>query len=193
MASAKNNVLITNYRVMSSDYRVYLGLGSNQNVPQRQITLAIKYISQLTNTQILKFAPRYQTKAWGVTNQPDFINTVLVINTQFKPLALLKKLKIIEFRLMGRTVKQRWHSRCIDIDILYYANKPYQRAQIQLPHPYMSQRCFVLRPLLDTDPTQLPLAVKQVIKLRKTCCLLGQQQNNQLENNKSSRIMAQTP
>ena len=173
---------------MSSDYLVYLGLGSNQDTPQRQLTMASRHLKRLPGTHVIKTAPRYLTKAWGVTDQADFLNTVILISTRLKPLALLKKIKHIEYRLMGRTVNKRWHSRCIDIDILYYAQKPFNRPQLQLPHPFMPQRCFVLRPLLDLNPVHLPLAVKKALTLRKTCCLPLKHQNNRLENNTTSKI-----
>lgn len=173
---------------MSSNYQVYLGLGSNLNNPHRQITTAINHISRLANTRIIKTAPLYQTKAWGMTNQADFINTVIAIQTALKPLALLKKIKHIEYRLMARQKTQRWHSRCIDIDILYYVQHAMQRPQLQLPHPYMQQRCFVLRPLLATNPTQLPLVVRRSMTLKKSCCGPLRPQRNPLENNKIQQM-----
>ena len=174
---------------MSSDHRVYLGLGSNLNKPRRQLTRAAGHISRLPATRLIQSAPRYRTRAWGVTDQPDFINTVIVICTRLKPLALLKHIKTIEYRLMGRQHKQRWHSRCIDIDILYYEAHPFHRVQLQIPHKFMSQRCFVLRPLLDIQPKQLPRTVKRTLVLQKSCCRPMTPLISRLENNKMQQIL----
>jgi len=189
MASEKNARLIISFLFMSKDYLVYLGLGSNQDHPQKQLTKAIHHISRLPGTDIITFSPRYRTRAWGVTDQADFINTVLVINTSEKPLGLLNKIKKIEYRLMGRQKNLRWHQRCIDIDILYYVNKPYHRRQLQLPHPLIPERCFVLRPLMDTKPIKLPISIKRVITRHKTCCRALAKQRNVLENNKIQHII----
>ena len=143
---------------MTGDYHVYLGLGSNRDRPQRQLSIAVNHISRLKDTYFINSAPRYRTKAWGVTNQPDFINTVIAIKTR------------------------------IDIDILYYADKPFYRPALQLPHTLMAHRCFVLRPLLDINPARLPRTVKQVMTVKKTHCLPLPRQRNVLENNKIQHL-----
>lgn len=173
---------------MTGDYHVYLGLGSNRDRPQRQLSIAVNHISRLKDTYFINSAPCYRTKAWGVTDQPDFINTVIAIKTRLAPMQLLKKIKTIEYRLMGRQHNPRWHSRCIDIDILYYADKPFYRPALQLPHTLMAHRCFVLRPLLDINPARLPRTVKQVMTVKKTHCLPLPRQRNVLENNKIQHL-----
>ena len=178
---------------MNNEVRVYLGLGSNLKQPHRQLSLACHHINRIPDTRLIQFAPRYQTKAWGVTDQADFINTVVAINTRLTPLALLKHIKTIEYRLMGRTVNQRWHSRCIDIDILYYAGKPFKRPQLRLPHPFIAARCFVLRPLFDLYPIDLPLTVRKAITLKKNHCLPMTAEKNRLENNTIQKISRANP
>lgn len=174
---------------MGNDYRVYLGLGSNQDQPPKQITTATKHIASIANTRIIKVAPWYKTKPWGVTDQADFINTVIAIKTGLSPLALLKQIKRIEYQLMTRQINQRWHSRCIDIDILYYENRPFVRQQLQLPHLFLAERCFVMRPLLDIKPQRLPLAAKRAMMLNKSCCHNLQHQRNTLESKKIQQII----
>lgn len=175
---------------MSHKKHVYLGLGSNLKNPPRQLTAAIKHINRLPDTAIMKMAPWYRTAPWGVTQQPDFLNTVLLINTALKPLQLLRHIKIIEYRLMARQAKQRWHSRIIDIDILYYPKAPFKRPKLTLPHAHLAERCFVLRPLLDINPSQLPAAVSFGYPSAKRRCQNLIKQKNTLEHHAIERIIS---
>ena len=125
----------------------FLGLGSNLNNPSKQLKVAIKHINNLTNTRIIKLAPWYQSKAWGVTEQHDFVNTVIEIQTKLTPLALLKAIKNIEYRLMHRQSNKKWHARVIDIDILLFGNQKINRKQLTIPHPWIADRPFVWIPL----------------------------------------------
>lgn len=178
---------------MTHPNRAYLGLGSNRDRPHRQITKAIGHINHLPGTHIVQLAPRYRTEAWGFTEQPDFINTVIAIQTTLTPMHLLKRIKRIEYRLMGRQRNKRWHSRCIDIDILYYSRQPFRRASLQLPHPDMPRRCFVLRPLLDCDPEFLPRTTAQKITIRKNLCKHLRSQRHWLETHKIRQICHRSP
>lgn len=138
----------------------YLGLGSNLNNPLRQITRCVFHLNRLPNTQVIKLANLYRSKPWGVENQPDFINTVVCIETSLTPLALLKAVKTIEYRLMQRQVNQRWHSRVIDIDLLLMDGVVLDRKELIIPHPWIADRSFVVQPLLELSP-QLPVLLKQ--------------------------------
>jgi len=170
--------------------QVYLGLGSNLKNPSRQLATATKHISHLPNTVILNMAPWYKTAPWGVTDQPDFLNTVVVIRTALKPLQLLRHIKIIEYRLMARETKLKWHSRTIDIDILYYPKTPFKRHSLTLPHTHLTERCFVLRPLLDINPKQLPATVTHGYPTAKKRCPKLIKQKNALELNAIDRIIS---
>jgi len=140
----------------------YLGLGSNLNNPQQQLQKAIKHLNRLNNLHTVKVARFYQSKAWGVTDQADFVNTVIKVCTSLSPHALLKQIKIIEYRLMQRQINQRWHSRIIDIDILVYGHKVINRSELVIPHPLISERCFVVQPLLELNPTLSNKLLKQI-------------------------------
>lgn len=136
---------------------VYLGLGSNLNHPTLQIKRAIRWLQRFPHTQVIQCAGWYRSKAWGVTTQDDFINTVVHAKTHLSPLALLRVLKMIEYRLMHRQPNARWHARCIDIDILLYGQQRHQTEQLRVPHPLLAQRCFVAVPLLELNP-RIPIA-----------------------------------
>ena len=133
-------------------HRCYLGLGSNLNNPIKQLRTAISHIQRLPQTYCLKSASWYQSKAWGVKEQNDFINTVIEIKTTLTPLALLKAIKIIEYRLMQRQSSLKWHARKIDIDLLLYGQMRLRRNKLIIPHPWIHQRDFVYTPLLELKP-----------------------------------------
>ncbi|MEO5356310.1 MAG: 2-amino-4-hydroxy-6-hydroxymethyldihydropteridine diphosphokinase [Nitrospirae bacterium YQR-1] len=107
----------------------------------------------------------YETRPWGVTTQPDFINMCVEIDTIFQPSELLTILKKIE-RDMGRRLIYRWGPRVIDMDIVFYEDMIIKTAELQIPHPHMHEREFVLRPLLELAPHKLhPLLNKTVMEL----------------------------
>ncbi len=131
--------------------KVYLGLGSNLNSPPRQIKAALKSIAKLPGTRLACCAPWYQSIAIGPGSQPRYINTVVAIDTVLKPRALLKALQGIEIQ-QGRKRIVRWGPRTLDIDILLYANQTLKTRQLQIPHPRLGERNFVLYPLADIAP-----------------------------------------
>lgn len=130
----------------------YLGLGSNLNEPVNQIRTSIGHLNNLPRTAVIETSNFYRSKAWGVTDQNDFTNAVVKINTRLKPRQLLKEVKKIEYNLMQRQLNQRWHSRVIDIDLLIYGTTSLNRNDLILPHPWISERCFVIQPLLELKP-----------------------------------------
>jgi len=131
--------------------KVYLGLGSNLNSPPRQIRAALKAIAKLPGTQLVRCAPWYQSIAIGPGSQARYINTVAEINSVLKPRALLQSLQQIE-KQQGRKRIVRWGPRSLDIDILLYAQQTLNTRQLQIPHPRLGERNFVLQPLADIAP-----------------------------------------
>lgn len=135
----------------------YLGLGSNQKNPERQIRTAIKSIKNLSSTYVIKTSKLYWTKAWGVSAQQDFCNVVIEVATCLPPHLLLKKCQQIELKHQ-RIRRKRWGPRTLDIDLLLYGNKTIKNHELVVPHPYMTQRDFVLMPLTEINPQiQLPI------------------------------------
>ncbi len=140
---------------MNPWHPVYLGLGSNLNHPKQQIKRALELIEAHPDMTVIETAPCYRTPAWGVEDQPDFINTAAHIQTTLPPEALLKALKHIEYHDMGRVANDRWHERVIDIDILLYPGVNMNTDTLIIPHPLISERWFVILPLMDLQP-ELP-------------------------------------
>lgn len=129
----------------------YLSLGSNQNVPERQLRKAIISIKGLSYTVVTRVSSFYRTKAWGLHNQQDFCNAVIEIITRLSPLQLLYSCQKIEIN-QGRIRKKRWGPRIIDIDILYYGNHVIHSKNLVVPHPRIHLRDFVLIPLKEINP-----------------------------------------
>lgn len=90
----------------------------------------------------------YETEAWGVENQPNFLNQAILVETLLAPHTLLYNIHEIEANL-GRERHQKWHERTIDIDILFYGDQIIQTENLIIPHPQIAYRNFVLIPMLD--------------------------------------------
>ena len=93
----------------------------------------------------------YETAAWGVEDQPNYLNQVVWVKTSLRPLPLLREINAIEKR-MGRIRVSKWGSRLIDIDILYYADAVIDAEDLQVPHPHLPDRRFALTPLQEIAP-----------------------------------------
>ena len=107
---------------------------------------AVELIRAVTSD--VRVSSLYETAAWGVTDQPSFLNAVVRGQTELPPLDLLDAIQSIENKL-GRVRTQHWGPRAIDIDLLLYGSDVIDEPRLTVPHPYMSQRGFVLRPLAD--------------------------------------------
>lgn len=129
----------------------YLGLGSNQKFPERQLRQAIGSLKALPTTSVIKSSSFYWTKAWGMQAQQDFCNAVLAIQTRLSPLSLLKHCQKIE-NTQGRIRRTPWGPRTLDIDILLYGNRHINTDKLTIPHRYMLEREFVLIPLNEINP-----------------------------------------
>jgi len=134
--------------------RVLLSLGSNLGDREANLRAALRLISQLPSTCMTRMSKVYQTAAWGVENQPDFLNMAAEIDTDLGPHELLRELKQIEKRL-ARAPGPRWSPRPIDIDILLFEGVHLQTPELSIPHPLMSRRAFVLIPLLEIAPDEV--------------------------------------
>jgi 2-amino-4-hydroxy-6-hydroxymethyldihydropteridine diphosphokinase len=139
----------------STESIAYLSLGSNQGDMlgdrEAHIEAAIEAIGRIPTTKVLRRSPYYESKAWGYTNQPDFLNLALEISTKLLPHQLLRHAQNIE-KEQGRVEGEKWGPRPIDIDILIFGDRRIKTATLVVPHPHMWQRQFVLRPLSDLRP-----------------------------------------
>jgi 2-amino-4-hydroxy-6-hydroxymethyldihydropteridine diphosphokinase len=128
--------------------QVYLGIGSNKNHPYFRIYTVLKQINRIKSTNIVKKSSLYITKPLGPQAQPNFINSVIEIRTNLKPMELLDQLQNLE-RLHNRKKTKRWGPRSMDIDILIYNNLIMNTDKLTIPHPGLKYRDFVLIPLYE--------------------------------------------
>lgn len=131
--------------------RAWIGLGSNQDEPVAQIEAALRALATLPRTTLLRRSRLYRTPPWGRRDQPDFINAVAELETSLDPSALLDAMRRIEHDA-GRVRLERWGPRSLDLDLLLHGDVRIDTAQLQLPHPRMHERAFVLVPLGELAP-----------------------------------------
>lgn len=129
---------------------VFLGLGSNLEDRRSQIEKALLLLNK-AGVRITRSSSLYETEPVGIADQPWFLNMVIAAQTHLSPRDLLHLSKRIE-RQAGRTYAVRFGPRQIDIDILLYKEQTYRDADIEIPHPRMHERRFVLVPLLEIAP-----------------------------------------
>ncbi|MBZ0332524.1 2-amino-4-hydroxy-6-hydroxymethyldihydropteridine diphosphokinase [Halomonas sp. ANAO-440] len=131
---------------------VYVGLGSNLDEPATQVALALEALGELPLTQRVGVSSLYASRPVGPQDQPDFINAVAHLATRLSPLALLDQLQALEQR--HRRVRQRhWGPRTLDLDLLLFGKQVIATPRLQVPHPEMKARAFVLVPLAELAPT----------------------------------------
>lgn len=130
-----------------------IGIGSNIGDTAANVEDAFLQLS--TVGRVIVRSDLYGSKAWGVTDQPDFHNAVAIIETELSPRELLIALKNIE-QQMGRTPTYHWGPRVIDLDILTFGDQRVNEPDLVIPHAHMMQRAFVLAPLADIDPAYVP-------------------------------------
>lgn len=131
--------------------KAWLGLGSNLQRPAAQLQTALDKLSQLAGVELLRVSGFYRTPPWGDGQQDDFINAVALIETSLEPVPLLKALQSVENDMGRRRSNRRWGPRIIDIDLLLYGGLQLRSEELELPHPRMHERAFVLVPLCELD------------------------------------------
>jgi len=127
---------------------ILIGLGSNIGDRQKNIITAIQKLGKHQGISIEKISSLYETKPVGVKAQPDFLNGAISIITNLSPRKLLEVCLNVEFQ-MGRIRIQRWGPRNIDIDILVYDDYVIEDTILQIPHPRLHTRSFVLIPVQE--------------------------------------------
>jgi 2-amino-4-hydroxy-6-hydroxymethyldihydropteridine diphosphokinase len=119
--------------------------------------------------ELIRQSSIYETAAWGITDQPSFLNQVLEIETSLTPQKLLSELLCIEQEL-GRTRAEKNGARTIDIDILYFENQLIQAKGLSIPHDRISIRRFVLVPLTELIPDFIdPKTNKSIMEMLNDC------------------------
>ena len=145
--------------------KVFLALGSNTGNWKINFNLCLLELKKIS--QLVSIGNIYVSKPYGFKYQNDFYNTVLEIQTKFKPMQLINKLKLIEKKLYKNKVIKNGPRR-IDIDIIFYNFIKYSYNKLIIPHPRMNDRDFVIYPLNDINPFYIhPIEKKNIKKLKK--------------------------
>lgn len=148
--------------------KAYLLTGGNLGNRAENLETAKRMIDERAGS-VLKTSSVYETAAWGKTNQPDYLNQALMIKTPLQPNELLECLLQIEKEL-GRVRQEKYGSRTIDIDILFYGDSIMNTPRLVIPHPQLQNRRFVLEPLAEIDPALIhPVFNKTISTLLSEC------------------------
>ena len=131
--------------------RVFLGLGGNLGDPASSMAAALRILDADSHASVAAVSSLYRTPPWGKTDQPDFINAAAEIRTSLEPRALLALCLDAEHELK-RVRQERWGPRIVDIDILAFGDRVVREAGLEIPHPRILERAFVLVPLAEIAP-----------------------------------------
>jgi 2-amino-4-hydroxy-6-hydroxymethyldihydropteridine diphosphokinase len=133
--------------------QAWIGLGGNLGDAVATLHAALQDLDNLPQTRLVRASKLYRTPAWGVVEQPDFINAVALLDTRLPPRDLLDALLGIE-RAFGRERhdSERWGPRVLDLDLLLYDSAVIDEPGLRVPHPHLHERAFALLPLVEITP-----------------------------------------
>jgi len=128
--------------------RAFVGIGANLADPEANVRRAIEMLSRTADTRVVASSSLYRTAPMGQLDQPDFVNAVVELETGLEPAALLDELLALE-KAFGRQRSTRNAPRILDLDLLIYNDQCCESQHLTLPHPRISERAFVLVPLVE--------------------------------------------
>ena len=136
---------------MSETVTAYIALGSNLGERERNLREAVEALRKQHGVEVCRVSRFYETAPVGGPPQPDYLNGVVEIRTGLRAHDLLKKLQDIE-KAFGRRRATRWGPRTLDLDLLLYGDTVIETPDLQVPHPRLHERRFVLEPLSEIAP-----------------------------------------
>jgi 2-amino-4-hydroxy-6-hydroxymethyldihydropteridine diphosphokinase len=142
----------------------YIGIGSNMDDPQQQVRGAFNMLASLPESLLISRSRLYRTRPFGPVQQGDFINAVAGLLTRLLPERLLAELRALE-SAQGRRRDERWGPRTLDLDLLVFGDRTIKSDSLEVPHPGIAERGFVLAPLADIAPTLFVPGVGRVADL----------------------------
>lgn len=133
-----------------SSGEIFIGLGANLGMPRKTFDASLVHL-EATACRVRKKSSLYRSQPYGFKDQPDFLNSVIEIETSLSPLDLLEKLQDIE-KILGKKIIRENGPRLIDLDLLLYQDTILDKESLKLPHPGITERDFVLLPLVEIAP-----------------------------------------
>jgi len=144
---------------------IFLLLGSNLGDRKLFLKQAVDHI-EAEIAPVVKLSSVFETQSWGKTDAPDYLNQVIQLHTSLPARVLLEKILAIEI-LLGRERKEKWGSRTIDIDILFYGDEVIHEPDLQVPHPELHKRRFTVEPLAEIAAAFVhPVLNKNILQLK---------------------------
>jgi 2-amino-4-hydroxy-6-hydroxymethyldihydropteridine diphosphokinase len=137
--------------MMFTTYSAWIGVGSNLGDPAANVRGAITALGQQAHCRVQSQSSLYRTAPIGFDDQPDYVNAVVHIETALGPHLLLENLLALE-KLFGRVRSHQNAPRTLDLDLLLYVDRIINQPGLQVPHPRMHERAFVLLPLAEIAP-----------------------------------------
>ncbi|MEO1542972.1 MAG: 2-amino-4-hydroxy-6-hydroxymethyldihydropteridine diphosphokinase [Pseudomonadota bacterium] len=134
-----------------AEFDAVIAVGSNIGDKAQNIETATQMVCDAEDVELVTASQIYKTPPWGVTDQDWFANACFSVRTSLQPHALLGWCLDVE-RKMGRERTVKWGPRVIDLDVLVYRNAVLSDEILTLPHPHITERAFVLVPLIDVAP-----------------------------------------
>lgn len=148
--------------------KVYLLIGGNMGDRMANLDIALN-LMELNLGAIIQISSRYETAAWGLTDQPNFLNQAVLMHTSLSANDLMQAILDVE-KLMGRERTIPLGPRNIDIDIIYYNDEIINNESLTVPHPKITERRFVLLPMVEIAPHYIhPILSKSNTLLLKEC------------------------
>jgi 2-amino-4-hydroxy-6-hydroxymethyldihydropteridine diphosphokinase len=135
--------------------RAYLGIGSNLGDRHAHLQLAVDALAATAGITVVAVSPVYETDPVGGPVQDDFLNAVVAVDTERSARDLLAACLAIE-QVAHRVRTERWGPRTLDVDVLTYGGETISEPDLEVPHPRMRERAFVLAPLADLAPDLVP-------------------------------------
>ncbi len=158
----------TNSSTSSEAYKkAAIALGSNLGESLATLDSAIQFLDKTTGIKVKNTSKWYKTKPVGGPPQPDYVNACALLMVDLEPHKLLETLLEIEQKF-GRVRKEHWGPRTLDLDLILYDNLILDTPNLQIPHPRMKERAFVLVPLAEIAPNWIePVSGKSITQLRE--------------------------
>lgn len=145
--------------------KVYISFGSNIGDREQQINEALNKLQEIRDTELVTVSSLYETGPVGGVIQDDFLNGAVIVETSLTPIDFLNEIQRIELEL-GRERKVHWGPRTIDLDVLLMDDHIIEHERLNVPHPYMHERSFVLIPLAEIAPDAIhPILNKSINEL----------------------------